>query len=194
MLSLIWTYFEKSGSSKVDRNIYEMEKIYDGRVWKESELIKHRHMQSELKDQQIVETLKETFNLNFIKDLNEQYMKSFRTILDDTSNSFNQLADHMQSASLELRETLDKIHQRQESINAVSMIKENIEGFNTNAKNLQKAMERFDGTVDHTFDKIDSEVGQIVEKLSSFARIISEQNQMILQNLTLQREEKEDKK
>jgi len=194
MLSLIWIYFEKSGSSKVDRSIYEMEKIYDSRVWKESELIKHRHMQSELKDQQIVETLKETFNLDFIKDLNEQYIKSFKTILDDTSNSFNQLTDHMQSASLELRETLDKIHQRQESINAVSMIKENIEGFNTNAKNLQKAMERFDGTVEHTFDKIDSEVGQIVEKLSSFACVISEQNQMILQNLTLQREEKEDKK
>ena len=96
----------------------------------------------------------------------------------------------MQNASTELRITLDKIHDRKESVNAVSTIKENIEGFNSNAKNLQKSMQRFDGTVDHTFDKIDSEVGQIVEKLSTFARIISEQNQMILQNMALLKEDK----
>ena len=96
----------------------------------------------------------------------------------------------MQHASTELRVTLDKMHSRQESVNAVFMIRENIEGFNSNAKNLQKSMERFDGTVEHTFDKIDSEVGQIVEKLSTFARIISEQNQMILQNMAILKEDK----
>jgi len=51
-------------------------------------------------------------------------------------------------------------------------------------------MERFDGTVEHTFDKIDSEVGGIVEKLSTFARIISEQNQMILNNMASFKEDK----
>ncbi len=190
MLSLIWTYFEKSGNTKVDRNIYDLEKLYDSRVWKRSELIKHEHMQSELKDQQIVQTLKETFNMDFIKELNEQYLKNFTTIVNDTTGSFTELTNHMQHASTELRITLDKMHNRQESVNAVSMIKENIEGFNSNAKSLQKSMERFDGTVEHTFDKIDSEVGQAVEKLSTFARIISEQNQMILQNMAILKEDK----
>ena len=190
MLSLIWTYFEKSGNTKVDKNIYDLEKLYDSRVWKKSELIKHEHMQSELKDQQIVQTLKEMFNMDFIKELNEQYLKNFTTIVNDTTSSFSELTNHMQNASTELRITLDKIHDRKESVNAVSTIKENIEGFNSNAKNLQKSMQRFDGTVDHTFDKIDSEVGQIVEKLSTFARIISEQNQMILQNMALLKEDK----
>jgi len=60
-LSLIWTYFEKRGNTKVDKNIYDLEKLYDSRVWKKAELIKHEHMQSELKDQEIVQTLKETF-------------------------------------------------------------------------------------------------------------------------------------
>ena len=190
MLSLIWTYFEKSGNTKVDKNIYDLEKLYDSRVWKKAELIKHEHTQSELKDQEIVQTLKEMFNMDFIKELNEQYLKNFTTIVGDTTSSFTQLADHMQSASTELRVTLDKLHGRQESVNAVSMIKENIEGFNSNAKNLQRSMERFDGTVEHTFDKIDSEVGQIVEKLSTFATIISEQNQMILQNMAILKEDK----
>jgi biopolymer transport protein ExbB/TolQ/uncharacterized protein YukE len=183
MLSLIWTYFEKRGLSKVDKNIHDLEKLYDSRIWKKSELIKHEHMQSELKDQEIVQTLKETFNMNFIRELNDQYLKNFTTIMSETTTNFTELTKQMQHAATELRETLDRVHDRRESVNAVATIRENIEGFNENAKNLEKAMSRFDNTVDHTFDKIDSEVGQIVEKLATFARIISEQNQMILNNM-----------
>jgi uncharacterized protein YoxC len=190
MLSLIWTYFEKRGSTKVDKNLYDLEKLYDSRVWKKSELIKHEHMQSELKDQEIVQTLKETFNMDFIRELNEQYLKNFSSIMNETSKSFTALTKQMQDASHELRVTLDKVHDRQESVNAVSTIEENIAGFNSNAKTLQKSMERFDGTVDRTFDKIDTEVGQIVEKLGSFSRIIAEQNQMILSNLAALKEDK----
>jgi len=188
-LSLIWTYFEKRGNTKVDKNIYDLEKLYDSRVWKKAELIKHQHMQSELKDQEIVQTLKETFNMDFIKELNEQYLKNFTAIVSSTTDSFTQLSEHMSQSSAELRDTLNRVHGRQESVNAVEIIKENIEGFNSNAKNLQHSMARFDGTVEHTFNKIDSEMGEIVEKLSTFASIISEQNQMILENLAIQKED-----
>jgi len=183
-LSLIWTYFEKRGSSKVERNLYDLEKLYEGRVWKKAELIKHEHMQNELKDQEIVKTLKETFNMDFIRELNEQYLKNFTTIMSETSHSFSELTKQMQSASAELRMTLDKVQDRRESVNAVSTIRENIEGFNENARNLRRTLERFDGTVDHTFEKIDVEVGEIVEKLGSFARVINEQNHLILKNLS----------
>ena len=191
MLSLIWTYFEKRGIAKVDKQIYDLEKLYGKRVWKKSELIKHEHMQSELKDQQIVQTLKETFNMDFIKELNEQYLKNFTSILHETTNSFTKLTVHMQEASSELRDTLDNIDTRKESVNAVATMEKNIEGFNANAKMLQTSMERFDGSVDHTFDKIDEELGQAVEKLGTFARIVSEQNQLILKNMaTLKQQEK----
>jgi len=189
-LSLIWTYFEKRGATKVDKNIYDLEKLYDLRVWKKAELIKHEHMQSELKDQEIVQTLKETFNMDFIKELNDQYLKNFTAIVNSTTDSFTQLSEHMRESSSELKDTLERVHGRQESVNAVEVIKENIEGFNSNAKNLQKSMERFDDTVEHTFYKIDSEIGEVVEKLSTFASIISEQNQMILENLASQKEDK----
>jgi cytochrome c556 len=95
----------------------------------------------------------------------------------------------MRESSAELRETLDRMHSRQESVNAVVTIKENIEGFNSNAEKLHMAMERFDGTVEHTFDKIDSEMGEVVKKLSTFASLISEQNQMILENLASEKED-----
>ncbi|MCO4844971.1 MAG: MotA/TolQ/ExbB proton channel family protein [Sulfurovum sp.] len=191
MLSLIWTYFEKRGIAKVDKQIFDLERLYGQRVWKRSELIKHEHMQSELKDQQIVQTLKETFNMDFIKELNDQYLKNFTTIIHDTTNSFTKLTVHMQEASSELRDTLENIHHRQASVDAVAVMEKNIEGFNENAQNLQKSMERFDGSVDHTFEKIDEELGQAVDKLATFARIISEQNEQILENMaTSQQQEK----
>ena len=191
-LSLIWTYFEKRGTTKVDKNLYALEKLYDSRVWKKAELIKHEHMQSELKDQEIVQTLRETFNMDFIKELNEQYLKNFTAIVETTTNSFSSLNEHMRETSSELRDTLNHIHTRQESVNAVDTIKSNIEGFNSNSENLQKSLERFDGTVDHTFTKIDAEMGQIVEKLSTFATLISEQNQMIIEKTnSMQKDEKE---
>ena len=190
-LSLIWTYFEKRGSSKVDKNLYDLEKLYDARVWKKAELIKHEHMQSELKDQEIVQTLKETFNMDFIRELNEQYLKNFTTIVADTTEGFTQITKNMQAVSQDLRQTLDKIHDREESVNAVATIKENIEGFNTNAKNLERAMQRFDGSIEHTFEKIDEEVGEIVEKLATFARVISEQNQEIMKTLATLKENNE---
>ena len=183
MLSLIWTYFEKRGMAKVDKQIIDLEKLYGTRVWKKSELIKHQHMQSELKDQQIVKTLKETFNMGFINQLNDQYLKNFKTIIQETSSSFTKLTVHMKEASSELRDTLENIETKKETVKAASSMKKNLEGFNTNAKSLQETMERFDVSVEHTFDTIDNELGLAVEKLSTFARIISEQNQLILKNM-----------
>ena len=190
-LSLLWTYFEKRGSFKVDKNLHDLEKLYEARVWKKAELIKHEHMQSELKDQEIVQTLKETFNMDFIRELNEQYLKNFTTVVADTTEGFTKITNNMQAVSLELRKTLEKIHSRDESVNAVDTIRENIEGFNENARNLQRSMQRFDGTVEHTFEKIDAEVAEIVEKLATFARIISEQNQEILKTLAALKQENE---
>lgn len=191
MLSLIWTYFEKRGIAKVDKQVFDLEKLYGLRVWKSSELIKHQHMQSELKDQQIVQTLKETFNMDFIKELNDQYLKNFTTIVHDTTNSFTNLTLNMQKASSELRDTLENIQIRQKSVDAVAAMEKNIEGFNENAQALQKTMVRFNGSVEHTFEKIDEELAQAVKKLATFAHVISEQNEQILENTAaLKRQEK----
>jgi len=194
MLSLIWTYFEKRGMAKVDKQIIDLEKVYGAKVWKESELIKHRHMQSELKDQQIVQTLKETFDMDFIKELNEQYLKNFTTLIHDTSESFTKLTIHMQEASAELRSTLENMSSKKEGLDAISLMQNNIEGFNTNAQSLQQSMERFDNSVEHTFENIDKELGTAVEKLSTFGRIISEQNQLILKNMAILKQKEKDEK
>jgi len=186
-LSIWWTYFEKRGVSKADKYIIELEKLYVHHLWKKSELIKHEHMQNELKDQEIVKTLKETFNLDFIKELNDQYMKNFKVVLEDTTRTFTTLSDNMSEASHDLRNTISLIESRKESINAVQSIRENIEAFNGNAKTLNQSIDKFDNSLDKTFVKVDSEVADIVNKLGEFATIISEQNREIQKSLELQR-------
>lgn len=183
MLSLIWTYFEKRGMAKIENDIYALERLYGKRVWKESELIKHQHMQSELKDQQIVQTLKDTFNMDFVKELNEQYIQNFTKIIEDTSHSFTKLTGHMQDASGELRNTLEKIETKKGSLEASTRMESMLKNFNGNMQSLETSMNRFDGSVEHTFDAIDKELGEAVKKLTLFASIISEQNQLILKNM-----------
>ena len=194
MLSLIWTFFEKRGMAAIDRKIFDLEKIYHSRVWKKSELIKHEHTLSALKDQEIVQTLKETFHIDFLKEINEQYLKDFMNIIGNSSDHFAKLTTHMQKASSQLEGTLKQIHHKETTVEAISTMQNNIEGFNNNALSLQKSMERFDGSVDHTFDKIDKELGLAIEKLTTFAKIISEQNQLILDNMAMLKQQEKDER
>jgi len=188
LLSLIWTYFEKRGVAKIDVQLSHLEKLYGQRIWKKSELLKHEHMQSELKDQQIIKTLKETFTMDFIKELNDQYLKNFTTIIQDTTNAFSKLTIHMQEASSQLRDTLENIHLRQQSITAVNTIEQNMAGFNTTSQTLGETMERFDVSVDRTFVKIDQELARAVEKLADFSQLILEQNQKSIETPNIHRE------
>jgi biopolymer transport protein ExbB/TolQ/gas vesicle protein len=183
LLSLIWTYFEKRGTAKAQRKVDELERVYSAHVWKESELIRHRHMQSELKDQEIVKTLKETFNIDFVKELNEQYIKSFTTMLSEANSSFEALSSQMQNTSTELSQTLSKLSQTNEGVSAVTDLQANIEAFNKSTALLKKSLDGFDEGIEHTFETIDGEIGQVVEKLSSFAKLIADQNQMIMQTV-----------
>jgi len=162
MLSLVWTYFEKRGISKTQKQIIDLENIYNARVWKKSELIKHRHMQSELKDQQIVQTLKETFSMDFIRDINEQYLKNFTAIMNEMSSNFTDLTVHLREASFELRETLEVIHETRDKT-------KNIE------KSKQDMIENFDDSMEHEFEKMN-------ERLEKFMEEVSTQNELILKN------------
>ena len=168
----------------------ELEKLYTQHIWQKSELIKHQHQQNELKDQEIIKTLKETFSLDFIRELNEQYMKNFKLITDNTTEAFTQLGYTLNDSSKDLRNTLDRIDKAQESIDAVDTIKHSIEDFSETAKTLSKTLDKFDNSVDKTFVKIDNEIGDIVHRLGDFASIVSEQNREIQDSILL-REKKQ---
>ena len=183
LLSLVWTFFEKMGLAKIDEQFSNVEKIYAPNIWRDSELIKHQHMQSSIKDNEMIGTLKDIFNIDFIKELNAQNIKHFTTILKDSTGTFSELTQHINSASIDLRETLKMIDARSQTTNAINLIGDNIEGFNKNSLSLQNSMEKFDLTVENTFVKIDEELAKSIEKLSIFSSIVSEQNMKILSQL-----------
>lgn len=181
-LSLWWTFFERKGLAGIEQSSLGLEAIYNSRIWKKSELLKHEHMQSELKDHKIIQTLQETFSLDFIKDLNSQYLRNFKTIVADTTNSFESITTHMESVSRELRKTVEKIDDRRESLAALDAMKKDIRGFTHSVNKLNDGLYRFDGSVDHTFAKIDEELAGAVGKLGEMANIIVEQNRELRKN------------
>ena len=183
LLSLVWLYFEKRGLSKVDRIIHDMEKLYDARIWKRSELVKHEHMQNAMREQETVQTLKEIFNLDFIRELNEQYLNNFTKIMETASSHYSELTQKMQHAATELRATLEAIHTRQENIDAVRAMRENIEAFTQSAKQLEARIAELDKLSEARMHKIDEALAQSVEKLATFARVVAEQNRTLFDEL-----------
>ncbi len=176
-LSLWWIFFERRGLARIERQILELEALYNSRIWSRSELVKHEHMQSELKDQKIIRTLQETFNLDFIKDMNAQYMKNYQRIVEDTSRSFALLADRMQEASNDLRQTLSMLQERKEAVEAEEALRRNMEQFTRTAQTLERGLEHFDESVERSLEKIDFELAGAVERLGRIMEMIARQRE-----------------
>ena len=57
-------------------------------------------------------------------------------------------------------------------------------GFTESVQSLSAGLGRFDGSVEHTFEKIDSELARAVGKLGEMAEIIITQNKELRQNIS----------
>ena len=171
-LSLWWTFFERRGLAKIERVVIELENLYDSRIWKKSELIKHEHMQSELKDHKIVETLRETFNLDFIKDLNNHYIRSYKQLIDKSSESMSLIAKNLKEASKDLSATLDRLESKTDAMRAEEAMRRNIDLFIRASRELDRNLLRFDESVNYTFDKIDDELAEAIDKLGRMTETI----------------------
>ena len=187
-LSIIWNFFEKRGLSKVDNDAHQLIEIYKGYIWDESELKRHEHMQHEMRDKKMMQTLKETFNLDFIKTLNEKHLENFHAIMAETNKSFSGITDHMQMVSTDLRETLEKMQYSQASLSASEHIEKNIREFTKTTQELNQTLTKFDSSLENaltlTFHKIDDELSDIIVKLANFANSTSQQNAILQETIT----------
>ena len=182
-LSILWTYFEKRGLSKADADVHNLERAYSEFIWSESELKKHEHMQHQMRDERLIEGLKETFNLEFIQTLNEKHLENFQQIINETNKNFTTVTNHMKMVSTDLKETIAKIHQSQSALEASENIEQNLQKFTYALEKLNSSLHHFDATLEKslnlTFHKIDDELGEIIIKLGNFATSISEQNRVL---------------
>jgi len=172
-LSLWWTFFERIGLAKIERRSHDLEKIYGGYVWSESELVKHEHMQAELKDKRLIDALRETFNLDLIKEMSAQHINSYKNIMDETSNQFIKVTEHMTNASSSLKKTAELIDSKDETLLASERLSTDIDKFVNGVDSLNSGFAQFSTGVDRTFDKIDEELASAVNKLGEMTELIA---------------------
>ncbi len=177
LLSLIWTYFEKSGLSKIDKYFSMLKNKFKSDIWSADELTIYKYSQYELKDNRFVTALRETFNLDFVQTLNEQHLSSFKQIMHESSSNFTQISNYLQFASKELKETLSLMDNNKNAQEAKNQIEKNLLDFTYAVRSLEKTTNLFNThlstSLDKTFEKIDTEIGDIVIKLADFATHVS---------------------
>ena len=177
LLSLIWTYFEKSGLSKIDKYFSIIKSSFKEQLWSKEELLIHKYTQNEVKDNKFINTLKETLNLEFIQTLSEQHLNAFEKVIKETNYNFKEISTHLQKTSEDLQKTLAQIDNSKSSVDAKNQIDNSIIEFTTATQSFEKTAKVFsaqlNNSLNRTFEKIDSEVGDIVIKLADFATHVS---------------------
>lgn len=183
LLSLIWTYFEKSGLSKVDKYFANVKSAFATHIWSEDELKIFKYTQYGVKDNRFIEALKETFNLDFVKTLNEQHLTNMREIMNESNQNFTRIANHLKVASTDLSATLKAMDTDQSALEARNQIEKHLKDFTHATREFEKNSKIFNAqltiSLDKTFEKIDTEVGDIVVKLADFATHVSLQSEEV---------------
>ncbi|WP_457746382.1 MotA/TolQ/ExbB proton channel family protein [Sulfurimonas sp.] len=168
LLSLIWTYFEKRGLSKVDTFFQEIQNEYQDSIWLDEELLIYQYAQYDINKK---------FNLDFVKDLNEHHLASYERIMSTTTKNFQELASKLSHLSGELQETLKEMNISTNALNAQNHIDKALVDFTLATKSFERNSKIFtaqlDNSLNRTFDKIDTEIGEIVIKLADFATHVS---------------------
>jgi len=180
LLSLIWTYFEKRGMTKIEHYFASIEDTHQTKVYTKEELLIYKYTQYDTKENKFIEALKETFSLDFIENLNKEHLAGFQKIMDASNHNFSQIADTLQTVSNNMTNNIEKIDLSTNALDAQTQMNNSIEKF-TNAtnsfeKNSEIYSEQLNNSLKLTFDKIDNEVGQIVIKLADFATHISKES------------------
>jgi hypothetical protein len=187
LLSLIWTYFEKRGLSKVDAYFRTIKNSFEDALWSKEALLIHKQMQYDLKEHKFISALKETFNLDFIQTLNKQHLESFEKIMLETNQNFTNISKHLHRASLDLKEILAEVDKSQSAISARNHIDKSLVDFTVATRSFEKTTKLFSAELNNslnvTFHKIDTEVGEIVIKLADFATHVSQESKEVQESI-----------
>ena len=177
LLSLIWTYFEKRGLSKIEIYYNSIKEDFHPHIWSTEELTIYKYTQYGAKEDKLLTALHSTLNIDFIKEMNEQHLQSFESVMQETNKNFLSLSTNLKSVSSELRATLKEMDTSKSALQAQNSINKSLDNFTEATHSLEKTTKVFtaqlDNSLNRTFDKIDTEIGDIVIKLADFATHVS---------------------
>ncbi len=177
LLSLIWTYFEKRGLSKIDKFFLGVKNDFKPYIWSQDELTIYKYEQYKPKEEKFIKALKETFNLDFIQNINQTHLDNFKSIMHDTNQNFTLLSKHIEDVSTDLKTTLEAMDSGKNATEAKNQIQSSIVEFTQATNSFEKSVKihsaQLDNSLNRTFNKIDTEIGDIVIKLADFATHVS---------------------
>jgi len=173
-LSLLWSFFERYGLSKIEKLSSSIENIYQHSIWSKQELLKFQYEQKQLLENEFTSALKEVFNLDFIKDINKEHLKSYEEIINITQNGLEHIRTSLLEASNTLSKNVKQLHSTNEAIEAQRNIQNNLAVFNKSNKELKELLLSFDNSLDTALIKIDRELAKSVDQISKMAKIVKE--------------------
>ena len=173
-LSLLWTFFERLGLSKIESLTLSLEDLYKNYIWSQKELLKFKYNQKALMESEFVNTLKSTFNLDFIKNINKEHLESYEKIVETTNRSLAQIENTLKQSAREIAQTVSKIEDGKQSIQSRELLKENLEEFNKSAKELQNLLVSFDNGLDGALEKIDRNLAEAVKDIEQMVVIVKD--------------------
>lgn len=177
LLSLIWTYFEKSGMSKIEHYFSTIKANFENELWSKEELLIYKYTQYDMKDNNFISALQDTFNLDFIQRINREHLANFDNVMQTSNKNFSEISTNLQVVSTELQATLAQMNNGQSALSAQNHIDKSLVDFTVATKSFEKSTKLYsaqlNNSLNRTFEKIDSEVGDIVIKLADFATHVS---------------------
>lgn len=188
LLSLIWTYFEKSGMSKVDRYFSTIKANFEEELWSKEELLIYKYTQYDMKDNNFISALQDTFNLDFIQRINREHLSNFDTVMKVTNKNFSEISTNLQVVSSELQATLSQMNNGQSALSAQNHIDKSLVDFTVATKSFEKSTKLYsaqlNNSLNRTFEKIDAEIGDIVIKLADFATHVSLESREVQESIS----------
>ena len=131
--------------------------------------------------------MQETFNLDFIKETNQQQLQAFEAIMQESNRNFTLLSEQIARSSDQLQNVLSTIDQRTTAVEAREQIEENIITFTQATQQLERSAEaiasQLDRSLNQTFERIDYEIGDIVVKLADFATHVSAESSEVQKSI-----------
>ena len=182
-LSLWWIFFEKRGISKINALVQHIKRVYQKNIWTKDELERYRLLLEQESNTKIVDTLKDVFNIDMIKNLNQRYIEDFEIIVNKTAKTFEKISSDMQNATADFENSLKQIYHSENALKATIKIDETLKDFTNATNNLQKTIDTIDSKfskgIEHNFEKVDKEMADIVIKLADFGFLLDEKIEKI---------------
>jgi len=173
-LSLLWNFFERYGLSKIESLTSSVEDIYNQYIWSEKELVMFQYDHKHIIENEFTKSLKDIFNLDFIKDINKEHLQAYEKVIGKTQSGLKDIENSLIQTSNILIHNIQQLDVTNKSIEAKKSLEDNLEQFNNSAKELKTLLTSFDNVLDIALMKIDNELAESVMHIEHIVKSVKE--------------------